>query len=156
MRFETQSASSEVLTSNVYVCPCPFLCQVEVEISRKWRNLTVVLKCVTDEIESFPYDIRTDVVTVAARHKTLSKITTSGRTKQGAAELPGADALYVGMTYRLEVIETEHVSSSTTEVVVMPGSSPLLVKLPVGPAAGRRFVRSRQRAERDSGRDRGA
>ena len=36
-----------------------------------------------------------------ARHKGLGKVTTSGRTRGGAADLPGADALYIGMTYVL-------------------------------------------------------
>ena len=115
-------------------------CQVEVQISRKWRDMTVVLKYVRDEIEALPFETRAENVTVVAHHKAL---TSSGRTNCGAAELPGAEALYVGMTYRLAVVDTEHVSARSTEVLITPGSSPLRVELPVGPSAGRVKLRMR-------------
>ena len=116
----------------------------QVSVSRKWRDMAVVLRYVPDDFEAFTHDASTnDAVTVLARHRELNKTTTSGTTRQGAADLPGADALYVGMTYLIEVSDGDNVSARTTEVTVGAGRSALIVELPVGPAAGRVQLRVR-------------
>ena len=127
--------------------PIPNTCatsyQLEVQVARKWRDLTVVLKYIHDEIEALPFDVQSESVTIVARHKSLCKVVSSGRTSGGAAEISGAEALYVGMTYRLQVADTDRVSAKSTDVLITPGSSPLLVELPVFPAVGRVKLRMR-------------
>ena len=123
---------------------------VEVAVKRKSRPMMVVLKYLQDDVESFPLDVRSEHVSVIARHKALGKVTTSGATKQGAADLMGDDALYVGMTYVLELEGTMRVSSKPTEVTISPGKAPLVCELPVGPKSGTVHVHFRN-ALADSG-----
>ena len=123
---------------------------VEISLSRKWRDVTAVLRYVQDEVEAVPMNRLAETITVVARHKALNKVATSGAAREGAADLPGVDALYVGMSYLLEVSETEFVSARTTEVTITPGTSPLVIDLPLGPASGTVHVKMRDML-RDSG-----
>ena len=113
---------------------------VEVRIARKCRPLTAVLKYVQDDVESFPLDVRSEAVTVVARHKGLGKVTSSALARQGVAELPAENALYVGMTYLLEIEGGDGLSSKACEVTIGPGKAPLVADLPVGPASGKVHV----------------
>ena len=119
---------------------------VKLEVSRRWRDVTVALKYLADEIEPFPYDIREETVTIALKHKTVATVTTTGIARNGLADLPGADAVYVGMTYRVELQNADHVTARPTEFTVKPPLitnvdhgmevPPQLVELPVHAATG--------------------
>ena len=110
---------------------------VEVAVLRKSRDVSVTLRYLEDDIETVPLDVKAEHVTVLAKHKQLGKVTTSGICRQGAALLPGSDALYVGMTYTLEVGEADGVSARPADFKIAPGKSALNVELLVGASAGK-------------------
>ena len=118
---------------------------VEVRVSRKWRDAVALLKYVPDEAEAAPTDVRSEAITIVARHPGTGQEVTSGVSRNGSVELPGAEALYVGLTYQLEVSQRDKhgISARTTELHVTPGSSPQLVELPIGPSAGTIHIRMR-------------
>jgi outer membrane protein OmpA-like peptidoglycan-associated protein len=115
---------------------------IEVPVSRTSRDVRVTLRLDQDDAEPTPVDrIRIDeAITIVAKHKALGLETSSGVTREGAALLPGADALYVGQTYVFEVGDLEgssHVSARTTEITISAGKEPLQIQVPIGPSAGR-------------------
>ena len=61
-------------------------------------------------------------------HGALRVQTTSALSANGAAELPGADALYIGQTYELEVGDGAGVSARTTKLAVTAGAGKMRVE----------------------------
>ena len=75
-------------------------------------------------------------VVIVARHKALGAEASTGLTRVGGiCELSGAEALFVGELYSLEVGEGAGVSLKTTEVTVQPGAAPAVIDVQLGPAS---------------------
>ncbi|KAL1508415.1 hypothetical protein AB1Y20_004524 [Prymnesium parvum] len=105
---------------------------VHVFVARKWRDLQVHVRYV-EEMALLVPPVGLEIV---ARHKDLKIEASRGVTgEMGICNIPGADALFVGETYLLDLANDEGVSLKTTEVTIPSGTLPLVLDVKLGPAA---------------------